>query len=302
MDVKKYEVFVDVSETGNLTETGRRLGYTQSGVSHIIAGLEMEMGFPLLTRGRRGVELTNNGALIAEVMRHLLLENGRLEQTVSAITGVTVGSLVIGTYASISISWLPEILAIFREDYPGVSIHLKEGGIEEIEGWIDNSIADFGFLSRRSSQRFDWIPICDDPLLAILPKEEPVPPEGSFPLSFFEDRPFVMSAVGVDHDVHMALMNAGIRPRVIYSSADDHAIVSMVAHRLGVSILPRLIVHDQLDRINAWPLEPYASRKLGIGVRDLHRVSPAARVFLDYVQQYLPEVRRRLREEPEISR
>ncbi|HNW87507.1 MAG TPA: LysR family transcriptional regulator [Candidatus Limiplasma sp.] len=287
MDLKKYEVFVGVAETGNLTETGRRLGYTQSGVSHIIAGLEAEMGLPLIVRGRRGVGLTENGARIADAMRHLLADNERLEQTISAIRGVTTGSLVIGTYASISINWLPEILYRFRQDYPGISIHMKEGGIEEIEGWIENSIADFGFLSRRSSQSFDWIPLEEDPLLAILPKDTPCPPGGKFPIAGFEGQPFVMSAAGIDHDVHMALTNAGIHPAVRYSSADDHAIVSMVAHRLGISMLPRLIVQDQLDHITALPVEPYASRRLGIGIRNLSRLSPAAKELIEYTKRIL---------------
>lgn len=290
MDLKKYAVFVDVAETGNLTETGRRLGYTQSGVSHIIANLEEEIGLPLLKRGRRGVELTACGKRIVDVMRQLLSENERLEQTISAIQGVTTGSLVIGAYASISINWLPEILAAFRRDYPGINIHLKEGGIEDIEGWIESSIADFGFLSHRSSQAFDWIPLCEDPLLAILPKDYPNPPDGIFPMKDFEGQSFIMSATGVDHDVHMALNTAGIRPRVSLSSADDHAIVSMVAHRLGVSMLPRLIVQDQLDRVCVLPVQPHAYRSLGIGIRNLHRVSPAARTLMDYTLRLLPEI------------
>ena len=287
MDLIKYSVLVDVAETGNLTQTARRLGYTQSGISHMINHLETELGIPLLLRSRRGVALTEGGRQIVEVARQLLLENDRLEQTVSAIKGVTVGSLTIGTYASISISWLPKILYEFRQDYPGISVHLKEGGIEEIEGWIDGNIADFGFLSKRGSQQFDWIPLREDPLMAILPKDYPMPPEGKFPIMDFEGQPFIMSAAGIDHDVHLALTKAGINPAVRFSSMDDHAIISMVAHRLGVSMLPRLIVQDQLDRITALPLTPYASRMLGIGVRNLERVSPAAKVFIDYARHFL---------------
>lgn len=287
MDLIKYSVLVSVADTGNLTETGRRLGYTQSGISHIIANLESEIGLPLLKRGRRGVELTANGKRVVEVARQLLLENDRLEQTVSAIKGVTLGSLTIGTYDSISISWLPKILYHFQRDFPGISIHLREGGVDEIEGWIDNSLVDFGFLSSRSTQQFDWIPLREDPLLAILPKEYPAPPDGVFPIADFEGQPFVMSAAGIDHDVHLALTNAGIRPAVRFSSTNDHAIISMVANQLGVSMLPRLIVQDQLDRVTALPLKPYASRMLGIGIRSLTRVSPAAKMFIEYTQKYL---------------
>ncbi len=48
------------------------------------------------------------------MVRQLLVDNERLEQTVGALKGVTLGSLVIGTYSSISIRWLPPILREFR--------------------------------------------------------------------------------------------------------------------------------------------------------------------------------------------
>jgi DNA-binding transcriptional LysR family regulator len=287
VDLKKYQVLADVAETGNLTETGRRMGYTQSGVSHIIQSLEAEMDLPLMERGRRGVRLTESGARIVEVVRQLLVDNERLEQTVGALKGVTLGSLVIGTYSSISIRWLPPILREFRADFPGIAIHLKEGGIDEIEGWIENSMADFGFLSHRGSQGFEWIPLREDPLMAILPRDHPAAFSGAFPIAAFEGQPFIMSAAGIDHDVHTALTGANIRPAVRFSSTDDHAIVSMVAHGLGVSILPRLIVEDQLDRIAALPLEPYARRALGIGIRRMDRASPAAKKFIEYARRIL---------------
>ena len=55
MDTKKYEVFEKTVELSSLTKAAEELGLTQSGVSHIIAALEEEFGFPLLTRSRTGV-------------------------------------------------------------------------------------------------------------------------------------------------------------------------------------------------------------------------------------------------------
>jgi hypothetical protein len=59
MSVKKYDVFLRVVELGSLTKAAEALGYTQSGVSHIIGSLEDELGFPLLLRGRAGARLTD---------------------------------------------------------------------------------------------------------------------------------------------------------------------------------------------------------------------------------------------------
>ena len=52
MDIKKFQLFADVAETRNFTKSGERMGYTQSGVSHILKSLENEMGFSLFVRNR----------------------------------------------------------------------------------------------------------------------------------------------------------------------------------------------------------------------------------------------------------
>lgn len=285
MDLKKYELLVDVSETGNFTSSGDKLGYTQSGVSHIIKGLEREMGFPLFVRTRRGVSLTSNAKRILPLIRQLLSENSRLEQTISALNGLDTGVINIATYSSISINWLPKIIYEFQKDYPFIDIHMKEGGIDEIEGWIENNSVDFGFCSHRSSQEFDWIELHKDPLMAILPKDSSCSNNNSYKISAFENTPFIISAMGIDYDIHMALTKSNVSPYIRFSSTDDHAIISMVANHLGISILPNLIIQKWLNLITALPLEPYSYRSLGIGVKSIEHISPASKKFIEYTKK-----------------
>ncbi len=47
MDINKYALFADVAETLNFTKSGEHMGYTQSGVSHILKTMETELGFPV---------------------------------------------------------------------------------------------------------------------------------------------------------------------------------------------------------------------------------------------------------------
>ena len=61
MDLKKYQIFLQVLEAGSLTRAAEGLGCTQSAVSHAIQTLEQELGFPLMRRSRGGVRLTEAG-------------------------------------------------------------------------------------------------------------------------------------------------------------------------------------------------------------------------------------------------
>ncbi|AKN30282.1 LysR family transcriptional regulator [Clostridium carboxidivorans P7] len=287
MDLKKYELFSDVADSGNFTISGNKLGYTQSGVSHIIKGLENEFGFSLFVRTRRGVSLTDNGKTILPLIRQLLANNSHLEQTINAINGLVTGSITIGTYSSIAINWLPKIIYEFQKDFPSININIREGGIDEIESWIENSTVDFGFCSERNSQEFDWIPLKDDPLMAILPKDFSIPEKGVYEISDFQNQPFIIHGLGIDYDIHLALRKAKVTPCIHFSSTDDHTIISMVANHLGISILPNLIVKDWSALITALPLKPYTFRSLGIGVKSLKYLSPAAKKFIEYTKELL---------------
>ena len=132
MDIGKYEIFADVAETKNFTKTGDRLGYTQPAVSRTLKMLERDMGFP---------------------------------QKISDINGLHTGHLSIACFSSISRSWLPHMLALFRQEYPGISVELMEGGTDDIVGWVSDNIADFGLLSHRHTGSLEWISLCRDPLV-----------------------------------------------------------------------------------------------------------------------------------------
>ena len=104
----------------------------------------------------------------------------------------------------------------------------------------------------------------------------------------FTDMPFIISALDVDYDIHDAIQEARISPRIRVSSKDDHVISSMVASGLGVSILPRLTVESAGDSIQYLPLDPGFSRELGIGLRSQKALSPVARRFIALVQEMSP--------------
>lgn len=288
MDINKYALFADVIDTGNFTKSGERFGYTQPGVSHILKSMEAEFGFSLFLRTKQGVVPTANARTILPLVRNLLAVNEQLEQTISSLNGLNTGHLAIATFASIGRSWLPAVIYAFQQEYPGIEIELLEGGSDDIIGWVDDNRADFGLLSKLNTDVLEWLPLHEDPLMAILPKSYDIGDMKAFPISQMANHPFIISAEGVDYDVHQALKQAGIQPDIHFSSKDDHVIISMVANNLGISILPNLVIGNAKDQIQALPLEPYFSRQLGIGIRSSTGLAPAAKCFIEFIQRTLP--------------
>jgi DNA-binding transcriptional LysR family regulator len=287
MDYSKYTVLLEVAKQQNLSRAAEVLGYTQSGISHTIKRLEQEMDLILFERSRNGAFLTNAGKEILPYIAQLVQCQNNLDQIIMSLHNLHRGTLNIGTYSSISRKWLPYIIQKFKKDYPSVKIHFKEGGNEDILNWVKNREVDLGFLSHGEDEEIEWIPLKKDPLLAILPPDYDTSGKQEFPLEDFNDKTFIISALGTDIDIHNTLKTYGIHPDIQYSAKDDYTIISMVSCNLGISILPKLVLNPQDTSVITLPLKPCATRELGIAIPSRDTASPAALEFIEYARQFV---------------
>ena len=85
MESKKLEALVMAVDLGSFTKAAEVLGYTQSGLTHMMNSLEKEVGFTLLERGRNGVSLTEEGERIAPAVREFLQANARLDSMIAQV-------------------------------------------------------------------------------------------------------------------------------------------------------------------------------------------------------------------------
>ena len=79
-------------------------------------------------------------------------------------------------------------------------------------------------------------------------------------------------------------------PDYSYSVLDDQTIMSMVEHKLGVSIVTKLIAMDNRYDIKLIPIEPEYYRDMGIAMVSYDNLTKAARTFVDFSIQLLPEL------------
>ena len=125
----------------------------------------------------------------------------------------------------------------------------------------------------------DWVPLAEDPLLAILPPEYDLRGRDRFNVEDFAGQEFLMPSLGFHLDILRALNRSNVTPVIRTTQVSDSVIISMVEHGLGVSVLSELVLKGRRDDVQAVPLDPPAYRQLGILVRDRKDLRPAARRF-----------------------
>lgn len=285
MSLVKYEILNKVAEMKSFTKAADVLGLTQSAVSHAITGLESEFGFSLIHRNRSGVTLTREGEEMLVTIRKVLYFNEKVHQEAAGITGLIKGTLKIGVFTSVSANWLPDILKIMENRYPYLRIELIEGDYLEIEQWLLSGEIDCGFINMEHSDQFNVIPLKKDRLLCIVSDQSSLYHHVSVRFEDLEKEPFIMPAYGGYHDVKRLFEENGIQPAVRFELMEERAIMSMVAHHLGVSILPEMVLDPLLPELRAIPLETDSYRSIGLATR--YALSPAAEKFAEITQSWV---------------
>ena len=79
MDTEKCRALLAVLEAGSLSAAAEKLDYTPSGLSRMMAALEQELGFPLLSRSHSGVQPTRACRTLLPTLRELTHWSGLLD-------------------------------------------------------------------------------------------------------------------------------------------------------------------------------------------------------------------------------
>ena len=267
MDTKKYEAMVTAVHEGSFTRAADLLGYTQSGLTHMMNALEAEVGFRLLERGHFGIRLTPEGARVMPLITRFLEASDQLSEEIRAINDQANVIINIGAYASIATHWLPPILDRFRSEYPAVQVTVHDGSREKLYADVLAGRCDLAFTSEPRGEAVDWHPLHEDQLLALLPKTAYGEQYERFPVEQFSGREFLMPAFGNAADVLSVLNEHNVRTEILTTMTSNQALISMVAHGLGVSMLSELTIRGYEHSVCAMPLSPPYFRTLGVITR-----------------------------------
>ena len=276
----KYLAYLKTVEFQSLTKAANFLGYTQPGISHMITSLEQELGFPLLIRAKDGVYPTDEGQQLLYYMRQIVNNETMLKDLANQINGIETGSIRIGVFSSTSTQWMPGLLQKFTALHPNILVQIIEGTTIELQNLFSENYLDLGLMSDPAPEGFEFIPLMQDPILAIIPRDHPLADKESIAPAELVKYPFIVPQVGADEDIWRVLNPEKLIPEIRYRIKGDATILAMVANGLGVSLFPELAILLTNQKILTKPLTTGCTRTLGVVIRSSKYASPAVKEFL----------------------
>ena len=267
MDSKKFEILMTAVNLGSFSKAAEVVGYTQSGLTHLVNGLEREIGMKIIQRDHSGVTLTKAGEALLPAIREYLSATAKLEKQIAAIAQKKAETIRIAAYASLAMHWMPEILYRFRRVCPDTNVDLRmvDHELEPFE-LLEAGRTDVIFAARQNHINCDWTPLYSDAMYAILPEDYPTEGQETFPIEEFDGKEFLMPYGRFDIDVNAALSPKGVKPIIRPCYVDDETVIRMVSKGLGLTMMTEIMMRGRTRGVKTLPVTPKAGRELGMGM------------------------------------
>lgn len=151
MSIDELKIFVTVAQTLNFTQAAEQLHFSQPTLSRHISDLEKELGRELFTRTTRKVKLTEFGRHFLVETRRLLKSYQQLLDQMSNLGKQRFGTLTIGTPDLMTRTFLPNVIKLFHQKYPGIMIDIRIIEPGACISMLKNKIIDIGFFASTDS-------------------------------------------------------------------------------------------------------------------------------------------------------
>jgi len=249
MDLRRLRYFVATSEELHFGRAAKRLGMSQPPLSMQIRALERELGVTLFDRDRRNVALTVAGEVLLCETRRILaaLDHAKLV-TQRAAQGLH-GALSVGFITPAEYSFLPRLVRTFRQQYPGVTLQLREAMTDTQIEELKRGALDVGLLyGTVDGPGFSCQVIWSEPLVAAIPRKHALAVRAA-PISVkrLAGEELVMFpreiAPALFDEILGFCRSGGFSPRITQEARQTQTIISLVSAGLGIAITPASIRH-----------------------------------------------------------
>ena len=293
MNISKYKALLAAVDMGSFSAAANKLGYTQSGLTHMMNALEDELGFSILQRGYWGVKLTSGGERIIPRIRELVNCEDALMNEIELVKSYGDNVIRVGAFSSLAGSILPAIVERFNAEFPTVTLNIQTGTVAELYGGLRDEKFDICYGTKNNKYDFKWTSLMSDRYYAILPKEYPLSSD-NFPIQQFNGTKFLMPGLGYDDDIGQVFNEYKVHPFVTPTYVDDPAILSMVEHNLGISMLSALTIADRHDAVRIVPISPFISRNICVAVKGDKVLTPPMKRLIaitkEVARTYVPKI------------
>lgn len=292
VSTRQLRAFLALAELRNFTRAAARSSLSQPAFSAMIRALEDAVGTRLFHRDTRNVTLTAEGELFASGAVRLLRDFENTMFDLGEHAARRKGRVALAALPALAAGWLPDVLAAFRRQHPGIDLDIADALSEDCVDRVRSGVADFALAAiRATAPELRTELFCADRFHLVCRKDHRLARRRRVGFADIAGEPFVHLARTSSVRQHI---EAAVWPVPLHSVMELEqlsTVAGMVRAGLGVTVVPTLtLFHFAHADLVTRPLSGSALKREIFLIRPRDRgLSVAAQALCDFVVARRPK-------------
>jgi len=293
MTLQQLEYILAVYKTGHFMKAAELCQVTQPTLSAMIQKLEEELDCKIFDRSQHPIQATEMGEKIIRQAQIILYQANQLKEMLLKEKESVSGNLNLAIIPTIASYLLPRFIALFRNDYPDVSLKITEMRTETIIQKLKTAEIDMAILATPLNMPdLLEIPIYYEKFIAYIS-----PGESIYELKELSANNLPLEHLWVLEEGHCfrnQIFNFCDKMKVhnyMYEAGSIETLVKIVDINGGYTVIPELHV-DSLTQEQKKNLrnivQPEATREISIVIRDDYVREGLLNAVADSLKKIIP--------------
>ncbi len=275
MDLRALLCFRTVAELGTISKASSHLRIAQPALTRQLQKLEHSLGVELLHRTHKGVRPTAAGQLLLDRTSHLEADLAEVRREVTNLSLQVAGALHLAVQAPLSTLLIPNLVAKFIKEHPGVALHVVDGYSADVTDGLLGEKLDVAIVDSPSHANGLTI------MLLWVETLQLIGPPGSGPASAASRKPIALAEAGLlplvlptqrftlRKLIDAAFGRAHLKARPVIEADGPAMILAMVKAGLGYTLMPTCgcLAEVRADRLQVRETSPAITRPISIVTR-----------------------------------
>lgn len=235
--------------TGSFRQAAKELDISQPTITNQVQRLEEDLGVILVTRGAKGVKPTYAAERILPHVIAAVQAERMLREEASAISGLKLGTVRLGTVPAASQTILPRVVQRLLSEFPNVRFDVEEGPSRMVARGVVSGQFDVGLVTRlpgidatqADNTLLHHIDLLAGRLVLSVPEGHPLAEKDEFDPADLEGESLIFPAESSILGAAWEKLLEGVEARIVYKTPNAEASQSLVRAGVGICMANTLL-------------------------------------------------------------
>lgn len=290
--LRQLRAFVAVARTSSFTLAAESLYVTQSALSGLIKEFEKTLGVRVIDRSTRRIHLSDMGRELFPLVEKILNDLDRVLTDVSERKSLKTGFVRVAAPQLMASALLPEVIAAYNAENPGVRVKLVDSVVESIVSRVFSGEVDLGIGPERDpNSDIDAEILFEGRFMAVFPQDHPLNAQAEVKWTDLVAYPFISLQGQFTERLILDLREAA--GDITFAPKNEVAFMStaLAMVNAGLGVTACITYASSLVALYGLAMRPLVSpvvhRRFFIFTKNNRSLSPASQNFIEFVRDYL---------------